>query len=183
MKTQKSIDIEGKTGRSSPKLKLLGVTLNEKLNYSEHIGEICTKASKKVNVLVCFKNIILEKAKLTLFKSLILVDLKYCNKVWHFCKASDAQKLEKILERALQVVYNYKKDMYEELLSKAKLPSLANRCLQDILILVYKVKNSIAPQQVCSIFLKQSKQYNLPNSNFAIPSFNSTENRKHNLRY
>ena len=29
VKTQKSIDIEGKTGRSSPKLKLLGVTLNE----------------------------------------------------------------------------------------------------------------------------------------------------------
>ena len=55
--------------------------------------------------------------------------------------------------------------MYEELLSRAKLPSLANRCPW---IVMYKVENSIAPQQVCSISLKQSKLYNLRNSDFAI---------------
>ena len=43
----------------------------------------------------------------------------------------------------LRKVYNNKKDIYEELLSMAKLPSLVNRRLQDIPILMYKVKNSI----------------------------------------
>lgn len=43
----------------------------------------------------------------------------------------------------LRTVYNNKKDIYEELLSMEKLPSLANRRLQDISILMYKVKNSI----------------------------------------
>ena len=44
----------------------------------------------------------------------------------------------------LRTVYNNKKDIYEELLSMAKLPSLVNRRLQDIPILMYKVKNSIS---------------------------------------
>ena len=62
-----------------------------------------------------------EKAKLTLFKSVCTV--------WHFYKASDTRKLEKIKKRALRAVCNNKKDKYEELLSKAKLPILANRHL------------------------------------------------------
>ena len=45
-----------------------------------------------------------EKAKLILYKSvIILANLIYCHTVWHFCKASDARKLERIQERA-----NYK---------------------------------------------------------------------------
>ena len=112
------------------------VTLDDQLNYCEHISDICKKASKEVNVLVCFRNMIPEKAKLTFYKSVILANLRYCYTVWHFCKASDAHKLEKIQERAVRAIYNNKSDTYEELLAKAKLPSLANRHLQDILILM-----------------------------------------------
>ena len=89
-----------------------------------------------------------EKAKLTLYKSVILANLTYCHTVGHFCKASDAPKLERIQERALRAVFHNKSDTYEQSLAKAKLPSLANRRSQDILILMYKVKNAIVPQHV-----------------------------------
>ena len=70
-----------------------------------------------------------------------LPDLTYCYTVWHFCKASDARKLERVQERALHAVYDKKTAEYEELLSQAKLPSLVNGRLQDILTLMFKVKN------------------------------------------
>ena len=57
-------------------------------------------------------------------------------------------------ERALRAVYDNNTAEYEELLSQAKLPSLVNRRLQDILILMYKV-NSLAPEHNCAIFYKQ----------------------------
>ena len=91
-----NVNIDGINIKSNSELKLLGITLDDHLNYCEHISDICKKVSKKVNVLVRFRNMILEKAKLTLYKSVILANLTYCHTVWHFCKPSDARKLEKI---------------------------------------------------------------------------------------
>ena len=106
-----------------------------------------------------------------------------CHTVWHFCKASDTRKLERVQERALRAVYNSKTATYDELLSKAKLPSLINRRLQDILILMYKVKNLLAPKHICDIFYKQFKNYNLRGSDFPIPRFNTVKYGKHSIRY
>ena len=73
-------------------------------------------ASKKVGVLVRLRNMIPREAKLRLYKSAILPNLSYCHVVWHFCKASDARKLERVQERALRAVYNDRNATYEELL-------------------------------------------------------------------
>ena len=81
-----------------------------------------------------------REAKLQLYKSAILPNLTYCRIVWHFCKASDARKLERVQERALRAIYNDRNATYEELLEKGR-PSKSSqsRRLQDILILMYKV--------------------------------------------
>ena len=70
-----------------------------------HISKICKKASKKVGVLVRLRIMIPREAKLQLYKSAILPNLTYCHLVWHFCKASDARKLERVQKRAFIVNY------------------------------------------------------------------------------
>jgi hypothetical protein len=77
-------------------MKLLGVTFDDKLNFRVHISEICKKASKKVGVLARLKNLIPVDAKLQLYESAILPNLTYCHMVWHFCKAADSRKLERV---------------------------------------------------------------------------------------
>ena len=129
-----NVNIDEENITSSPNFQLFGVTLDDKLNYSVHISDSCKKASKKAGVLLRLRNMIPTEAKLQLYKSAILPNLTYCHIVWHHCKASDARKLERVQERALRAVYNNKTATYEELLSKARLPSLANRRLQDISI-------------------------------------------------
>ena len=103
--------------------------------------------------------------------------------MWHVCKATDTRKLERVQERALRTVYNSKTAAYDQLLSKANLPSLVNRRLQDMLILMYKVKNLLAPEHICDIFYKQFKNYDLRSSDFLIPRFNTTNFGKHSIRY
>ena len=44
---------------------------------------------------------------------------------------------------------------HEELLKCAKLPTLHNRRLQDIAILMYKVKNDLLPSYICEIFTRR----------------------------
>ena len=61
--------------------------------------------------------------------------------------------VDKVFESMMSIqVYNDNNATYEELLEKGRLSSLENRQLQDILILMYKVKNSLAPEHVCDVF-------------------------------
>ena len=177
-----NIKIDERIIKSSSGLKLLGVTLDDELSFSAHISDICKKASKKVGVLVRLRNMIPREAKLQLYKSAILPNLTYCHLVWHFCKASDARKLERVQERALRAVYNGKNATYEELLKMGRLSSLENRRLQDILILMYKVKHSLVPEHVWKIFFQQDKHYNL-RSNFPVPRYNTVKYGRHSIRY
>ena len=86
-------------------IKLLGVHINENLNFTEHISKLSITANQKVGVLSRLRNLIPCKAKLPLYKSFILPYLTYCHLTWHFCKSSDKGKLERIQERALRVIY------------------------------------------------------------------------------
>ena len=67
-----NVKIDEQVIKSSPDLKLLGVTLDDELSFSTHISDICKMASKKVGVLVRLRNMIPREAKLQLYKSAIL---------------------------------------------------------------------------------------------------------------
>ena len=69
------------------------------------------------------------KSKLILFKSAILPFLTYCHLVWHFCKASDTQKLERLQEKGLRAVFKDNNSSYEQLLEKADLLTLLKKTL------------------------------------------------------
>ena len=140
---------------------LLGVVLYSKLNFSEHIISICKKASQRIGVLMRLRNLIPMKSKLILFKSAILPFIIYCHLVWHFCKASDTRKLERLQERGLRAVFNYNNSSYEQLLEKADLPTLLNSRLQDLCILMYKVKHKLCPAYISNIFKEPNSNYNL----------------------
>ena len=97
---------------------------NMHLVFSKHISELCTKASQRVGVLSRLRNLIPTETKLLLYKTSILPHLTYCHLIWHFCKASDARKVERVQERALRIVYNRHSVEYSNLLNRANLPSL-----------------------------------------------------------
>ena len=67
-----NIKIAAQIIKSSPDLKLLGVTLDGELSFSSHISDICKMACKKVGVLVRLRNMIPREAKLQLYKSAVL---------------------------------------------------------------------------------------------------------------
>ena len=51
------------------------------------------------------RKLIPTEAKLRIYKTAILPHLTYCNLVWHFCKATDKKKLERVNERGLRAVF------------------------------------------------------------------------------
>ena len=117
-------------------MKLLGVLIDSDLNFSKHIAQVCRKASQQIGVLSRLKNLVPVPAKLTLLKSAILPHLTYCQKVWHFARASDKRILERIQERALRVINLDKTSCCEDLLRRAN-PQWATKVLRHFVILEY----------------------------------------------
>ena len=101
---------------------LLGITDDCNLNSNEHISNVCRKASQRIGVIM--RNLIPTEAKLQLYKSAILPHLTYCHLVWHFCRASDTRKLERVQERGMSAVFRDNQSSYNQLLERAKLPTL-----------------------------------------------------------
>ena len=112
--------------------KLFGVLLDSALKFSEHISSVCKKASQQIRVLRRLRKLIPTHAKLQLYKAAILPHLTYCSTIWHFCRASNKRKVERLQERALRLVFN--NDSVSVRL--AELLSLVNRRLQEIAILM-----------------------------------------------
>jgi len=98
-KDQASLTINAHVIESTADISFLGVNIDEHLVFSKHISELCLKASQRVGVLSRLRNLIPTEAKLLLYKSSILPYLTYCHLIWHFCKASDARKVERVQER------------------------------------------------------------------------------------
>ena len=137
------------------------------------------KVSQKAGVLMRLRKLIPCKSKLILYKTSILPHLTYCRLAWHFCKASD----RRIQERAFRAIYQSSTTPYQQLLDQAKLPTLYNTRLQDIVILMYKIKNGLVPDNITEILDTRNKKYNLTNSDFVIPQFETIRHGKHSLRY
>ena len=72
---------------------------------------------------------------------------------------------------------------YDELLARARMTSLYNRRLQDIAILMEKVKYKLIAANIIDIFSVSLSSYNLRNSDFFIPRFNTVKYGKHSITY
>ena len=102
--------------------------MDDELTFSDHISHICEKASKKVGELARLRNLIPEDQTSVVPNSSSSPSdlLPNC---MAFLQLSDRRKLERVQEPALRVTFNNKTDAYEDLRSRAELPSLYNRRL------------------------------------------------------
>ena len=142
---------------------------------------MCSTANSKIGVLTRMRKLVLEKTKSRLFKTVILPELNYCWIVWLVIRASDKHELERMQKKGLWAVFNDNTSSYNVLLKKAALPTLYNRRLQDLAILMFKVKNGMSPDYISELFQWSDTNYNLSNSYFMIPRFNRITFGKHNF--
>ena len=78
-------------------LKLLGVTLKDKLTFEKHIKNITFYIVQKTGLRKCYKTLGSKNALLKCFYAFILPSFEYCSLVW--CFASDSHL--KLLDHAL----------------------------------------------------------------------------------
>ena len=82
---QKCLDIgNGFTFQSKPSVKVLGVTIDDPLQFSDHVSACCSKAVRQLNALSRIARHINLKSKSIIYNSFIASNFSYCPPVRHF---------------------------------------------------------------------------------------------------
>ena len=100
--------------------KLLGITIDSKLNFKEHLERIIKKASRKVDVLSRIAPYMNFTKRKLLMNSFFTSQFNYCPSVWMCHNRTINNKINRLRERCLRIVYNDNKSSFQELLHKDK---------------------------------------------------------------
>ena len=122
--------------------KLLGVTVDSKLKFDEHVNKLCNKASQKLSALARVSPFMSKNQKRKIMKAFITSQFGYCPLVWMFCSRAANNRINRIHERSLRIVYNDNTLSFLELLDKDCSVSIHHRNLQVLCIEIYKIKSS-----------------------------------------
>ena len=133
---------------------LLGLTIDKSLKFDMHLNVICKKVGQKISALARLIHLVpLEKKKI-LMRSFIESQFAYCPLIWMFCSRSMNNRINRLHERALRVVYNDYVNSFESLLVRDGSVSILHRNIQRVALEMYKIMNCLAPSFICDLFLK-----------------------------
>ena len=151
--------------RNSASEKLLGVTIDSKLNFNEHVTKLCKNASAKLHALARISNYMTTDKLRVLMKAFIESQFGYCPLIWMFHSRKLNNVINRIHERALRIVYKDQNSTFQELLNKDDSVSIHHRNLQKLVTEMYKVKNKLSPSIMNNVFEEQHIPYSLRNDN------------------
>ena len=101
--------------KSNNSVNLLGITLDNKLNFENHISSICKSANCQFNALFRLKKFLGFKERKILIESFAYPNFNCCPMVWHFCNQKSSQKVENLQKRTLQFLQNDYTSSYDDL--------------------------------------------------------------------
>ena len=86
--TDEHITVDNQQIKVVPSVKLLGLQLDDKLNFNLHISNICKSATNQLNALIRLKKFMNFDEKKILINSYFMTNFNYCPLVWLLSNAS-----------------------------------------------------------------------------------------------
>ena len=145
--------------KSSKSVKLLGITLDSKLTFKDHVTKMCKKISNKIHALGWVAKYMDSKNIKLIVQTFIENEFYYCPLIWMMHNRTLNNKINKLHERALRIALDDDISSYSDLLVKSESYTIHERNLQKLATLMYKVKNNLSPKIVSNIFSKFSAPF------------------------
>ena len=153
--------------------KLLGVKFDYDLKFKSHIEGICKRASGKLNALSRAMPY-MDFSKKILVNAFFLSQFNYCPLIWMNHSRTLKNKINRLHERCLRLIYFDKKSSFEELLEYDRTMSIHHLNIQALAIQMYKISTDKCVPIVKDIFIhREQDRYNLRLKNkFVLPLVN-----------
>ena len=170
--------------KSSNCEKLFGIKIDNNITFNEHLNHIIDKASHKINPLSGVAPYMNESQKRILMNLIFWSQFSYCPLAWMFHSRTLNNKINRLQERCLRIVYNDEKSTYENLLVRDRSVSGHVRNLQILAIEMFKVHSDLSPPIFKELFHKRTSNYELRHpSQVTIPRIESVYNGSESIAY
>ena len=174
------INLNEETIKGESSVKLLGLTIDNKLEFNAHVSNLCKKASQKLHALERIAPYIDNGNLKILMKAFIESQFNYCPLIWMFHNRTMNNRINGIHERALRIAYRDYKSSFAQLLRKDNNFTIHERNLQRLATEIFKTKKNLAPTFMDQVFCDSKNCYNSRNNDALKTSnvrtvFNGTE--------
>ena len=171
------IYLDGAFLESEDIVKLLGLQVDDNLDFEEYVKLVLNLANKKLYALIRISKFVTQEKIKMLVRAFIESLFNYCPLVWMFHCRTTNNKMNKLHERALRLIYKDKSLTFEQLLEKDQSFTIHERNIQKLAIEMYKVKNKMTPVPFQEIFTINKK------GDFVIPKINTVKRGEETVRY
>ena len=140
---------------------LLGILIDNSLKFDKHVLELCKKASRKLTALARLSKVLSFHKMKILMSSFFESQFSYCPLIWMFHNRTTNEKINKLHERSLRILYKDNSSSFNELLKKEKSVTMHVRNIQLLAIEMYKVNNNLSPSFIVDMFPIKEASYNI----------------------
>ena len=168
-----AIRVDSHTIKRVRKAKYLGIIMDEKLTWEDHIDYISLKIKRNIGIMRRERGDIPKTSLILLYKTLVEPYLGYCNTTWGTCSSSLLDKLQALQNRAARTVANvkYEGTYHARLLKELDWLNVRELIEYDTASLVYRIENDLAPTHMKNMFMKSSEMHSYSTRSAASGDF------------
>ena len=142
--------------------KSLGLIIDDRLSWTEHINVLCKKVASAIGALKRLRPFVTQAVAIQIYKALILPHFDYCSAVWDELSGYLSDKIQKLQNRAARAIMRANYDTSSSvLLHELRWDTLSVRRKKQKATLMFKCRHELAPQYLRDLFTSHDKQYNL----------------------
>ena len=164
------------------KHKVLGVHIDESLNWRPHINATSKKMSAGLAILKRVSSTIPFDTRMNMYNALVVPYFNYCSTVWDNIDKGLSDKIQRLQNRAARILtFSSYETRSSILLDELSWESLENKRLEQLAVIMYKIHNNLSPLYLRQIFTNTSTvhAHNLrnPEINYCLQTKNVIRKR------
>lgn len=130
--------------------KYLGIIIDTKLTFHEHVQHIVKQTAKKIGVLYRASKNLTTSAKITIYNTIIRPHFQYCSTILFLCTKSDIHKLQIQQNKIMRLVLKCSYDTHiNDMLSELKWLSVQQLIYFNVCLFIYKMQHNLLPLHLC----------------------------------
>ena len=121
--------------------KLLGIKIDSKLRFDDHIQDLYNKANRKLRALARATPYMNLQKRKVLMNAFFSAQFNYYLLIWMLNSRQNNNEIEHLHERYLRLIHNDKLSSYQELQKKDRSVSIHHENIQNLAIKMFQIKH------------------------------------------
>ena len=133
----------------------LGVNLDSKMSWTNHINNVRSKLAKSIGLIYKARKVFYPKTSITLYYSFLYPHLSYCVQIWGSACHSHILSLIKLQKRAVRIIKSAPYRAHTEpLFQELNILPFHKIFQYSVIIFMFKCFNNMLPPLFAQLYLK-----------------------------